>query len=67
MFMDGNDLYDDDVPSTTAGKAERWTNMSTSERNEERMQRKKERNSKKVKKNDDTVIEIQYNWDDDEG
>ena len=33
MFMDGSDLYDDDVPSTTAAKAERWTNMSTSERN----------------------------------
>ena len=67
--MDGNDLYDDDVPSTTAGKAERWTNMSTSERNEERMQRKKERNSKKKSKksNDDTVIEeFEYNWDDDE-
>ena len=40
MFMDGSDLYDDDVPSTTAAKAERWTNMSTSERNEERMHAK---------------------------
>ena len=46
MFMDGSDLYDDDVPSTTAAKAE-LDNMSTSERNEERMQRKKERKSKK--------------------
>ena len=69
MFMDGSDLYDDDVPSTTAAKAERWTNMSTSERNEERMQRKKERKSKKKSKksNDDTVVEdFEYNWDDDE-
>ena len=48
MFMDGSDLYDDDVPSTTAAKAERWTNMSTSERNEERMC--SERRNGRVKK-----------------
>ncbi len=72
MFMDGEDLYDDDeatVTSTSNANAERWTNMSTSERNNERIQRKKERQKKKKGANnkDNTVVEdFDYDWDDDE-
>ena len=70
--MDGDDLYDDDeatITSTSNANTERWTNMSTSERNNERIQRKKERNKKKKGANnkDSTVIEdFEYDWDDDE-
>ena len=70
------DLYDDDeatITSTSNANAERWTNMSTSERNNERIQRKKERQKKKKGANnkDNTVIEdledLDYNdWDDDD-